>query len=350
MPDLDNRKHLMQELADLERDHPEASASLTENILNGRGTPEERAAEQRYEAAWKQLRAAVLAQAPGTFSFQHGGHYQPAEALAEQLSKQFPDGHRKITRWESGKFLPLCPTEDVEFIAQAVERGETAAITIPFRLDTEQMGTTCPYCGAATAYAFDGRTFTATLCSIMDDPFYVYIETKGRIVFDDDIRDLVLSDWQNKENAICREISGSGERPTLLSRQRIGRLYAKLGMVYIYHGDACPSLYQLPSPGGRERYQLASNGYERDEHGLCKYDEPIRPEGKSHGQLTYKCCVCIIDSERLLELGGGLPTGRASIIDVPPGRYRVRIHNYERGWCADTSAKPRLYATIEQVA
>lgn len=160
----------------------------------------------------------------------------------------------------------------------------------------------------------------------------------GRLICDDDLRDapqMEPSDDEQEEMASYNTVRGQAQ---------MVEAYAKLGMAYGPCGNSCPSLFEV-EPG---KY-VVSTWNEDDEDG---------PDGPAPGkQVAWFCtdlwAFSMADYDAYVAAGGPPldeqnQNGTRSVIDVPPGRYRMTYHYGEADFDHDYYGAV-TYAEFERI-
>ncbi len=300
------------------------------------------------QIAWERFRKSVLARAEA-LKFQHGGHEETLERIAEGL--RFSLTEQVPTAWveEARDFLPICTVDGLDAVRRAMEQGERATEPLTVLLTAARMGDACPFCGEWMAYAFDGQTFTATPCPIRDEPFVLTFKTGGYLVIQDDLRDQALAEAVTKERA-ARGIANDGNLDFSLRADRnVARLYEGAGLIAFRVGNTCPNVYRLPPTEERSRFQIGTDGYNRDDMGL-RTGDPFPPDGEFLFSVTTNAPLACWMDLAAYRSRGGVVDSTMQILEVPEGSYEARIHAYERPFVRDTAGRPTIFATVRQTA
>ncbi len=308
-------------------------AALAEHIH--RKVPDH-ARTERKANAWARFRNKAL-ELSGGLRFCHGRHAQGLESVAEMLDWSLPP-----------KAPENCTADQIEAVTTAMERGEAATHPIPIILGTESTGSKCGFCGQEALYQFDGLTFTGSRCPVPDGPFILRFTTTGTLIFKDNLRDYAFPAASSEEAAARRELTGDGRSFCTHANQAVARLHERRGLMAIFVGNTCPSVYRLPQAEERDRFQIATEGHGRDGLGLST-DETFPPHGDWLFQVVTDIWLCcFMDLEAYLATGGTVEQGMR-LLKVQPGSYEVRVACYERSFQEDAIGKPTIYATLEQV-
>lgn len=164
----------------------------------------------------------------------------------------------------------------------------------------------------------------------------------GKLICDDDLRDAKL--FHDVQEHDYKDKTQASYNSTLGQAQVIERS-AAVGLAYGPCLNTSPSLYEI-EPG---KYVVASSGYDEDT------DEEIHPEDTAvAGFCTDLWAFSMADYETYLAAGGKPieeedQNGTRSVIEVPPGRYRMTYHGGEVGFDYHPSGIA-TFAEFERIA
>lgn len=222
-------------------------------------------------------------------------------------------------------------------------------ITGQFRVDTfRKDGSTslmsftqpssCGNCGEYIGYELVGDVaVTKTECQYPDGiTTVVEIDVlSGRLICDDDLRDVEIFD----------DIEGEAGYNSTLGQAQVVEASAKVGLAYGPCLNTSPSLCEL-EPG---KYIVANPEYDDETN------EPVRSLGKAVANFcTDLWAFSMADYEVYLAAGGTSIEeddhhGTRSVVDVPPGRYRMTYHGGEKHFDAHDGGEI-IFAEFEKIS
>lgn len=214
-------------------------------------------------------------------------------------------------------------------------------------LSNHTLYNSCSFCDTWMRWELDetGEIAMAHIDCVIPNGMTTVVEIdvpSGKLICDDDLRDAKL--FNDVQEHDYKDKTQASYNTTVGQAQVIERS-AAVGLAYGPCLNTSPSLYEI-EPG---KYVVASGGY--DEH----TDEEINPEGTAiAGFCTDLWAFSMADYETYLA-AGGKPIeeedqyGTRSVIEVPPGRYRMTYHGGEAGFDYHPSGVA-TFAEFERIA
>ncbi|MFI7087747.1 hypothetical protein ACIBUR_29640 [Streptomyces anulatus] len=222
------------------------------------------------------------------------------------------------------RLLPKTATEVTAFIEPGEERPDFVHGTY----------SSCAVCDEHPAYLLrDGELHVQAPCAY---PAGITTEItldvpSGKLVVSDDLRDVYDTSF-----------FAGADYNTHLGQAQVIRSMAELGCAFGPVGNSCPGLYRT----GADSYVIAHEYTDEDTE-----EAPVLPESDRLARIVTDLWAYMLADFEDWKTKGGTAKGRLlgdhTVIDVPPGTYKITHHTGEKGF--DRDADHVEYAHIERI-
>ncbi|MER5988070.1 hypothetical protein [Streptomyces sp. NPDC001787] len=193
----------------------------------------------------------------------------------------------------------------------------------------------CAVCDEQPTYVLrDGEVHAQDPCA---HPMGITTEVtldvpSGKLIVTDDLRDVYDTDF-----------FAGADYNTALGQAQVIQAMAALGCAFGPVGNSCPGLYR----NGADTYVIASVYVDEDTD-----DAPALPEPDRLARICTDLWAYMLADFEDWKAKGGTPQGRMlgdhTVIDVPPGTYKITHHTGEHSF--DRDADLVEFAHIERIA
>jgi hypothetical protein len=207
----------------------------------------------------------------------------------------------------------------------------------------------CGNCDEFMSYQLIGDTAVAKTECQYGEGITTVIEIdvlSGRLICDDDLRDAPTFDWDPPSSeSFDPRAPRLASYNSALGQAQVVEKCAEVGLAYAPVGNSSPSLYEV----GQGKYVVANPEYDEETDDVKNF------EGKPVAWFCTDLWACSMADYDTFLAAGGTPVeeddqnGTRSVIDVPPGRYRMTYHGGEK-FFDNHSASDTIYAEFEKIA